>query len=171
MKLFQNDFYVILQEKETKIARIVAEKRVKENLDRQVNESEEKLRQTHWPGALSELAVALYYNREWEGVYYEGNEWEKRGNDVKDLEVKSSFKWNNLCLDYNDPEMFPDIPFIFVRLFKLPSPGSIRAEFRGWIYGKEAPQLGDLRTNMSGKRYWLVDRSKFRKMDTLPIQT
>lgn len=169
MKIFKEKFYIILQEEETKLAHKAAELRIAENLERGVSESEEKLRQTHWPGVLSEFAVALFYNKEWEGVYYEGETWKERGNDVKGLEIKSSFRYDNLCLEMCDPELFPDVPFVFVKLSKLPLPGSIGAELKGWIYGKEAPQLGTVKhNNRTGKPFYLVHNSKFRSMEDLP---
>lgn len=169
MKIFKDNFYIILQEEETQLARKAAEMRIAENLERKANESEERLRQAHWPGALSEFAVALFYDKEWEGVYYEGETWKNRGNDVKGLEIKSSFRFDNLCLEMSDPKMFPDVPFVFVKLTKLPNPGSIGANLKGWIYGREAPELGSIKYNgRTGKPFYLVHYSKFRKMEDLP---
>lgn len=167
MRIFKDKYSIILQEKELELVKTVTDLRITENLRRKTNESEERLRQAHWPGALGELAVSLFYDIEWEGVYYEGKTWRNRGNDVKGKEIKASFRYDNLCLEANDPKMFPEIPFIFVKLYKLP--GSIKANLRGWIYGKEAPKLGTIKHNSkTGKAFYLVHHSKFRRMNELP---
>lgn len=165
-----DNYYIVLQEAEVELAQTVAQMRTEENLRRpNCSESKENLMQSHWPGALSELAISLYYDLEWEGVYYEGKDWRNRGNDVKGLEIKSSFRYDNLTLDMADPELFPDTPFIFVKLSKLPNPGSYGATLKGWIYGREALEHGEIRRNYrKNKDYYLIHHSYFRDMDDLP---
>lgn len=120
----------------------------------------------HTIGCYGEYAVAKYYRLPWEGRYYEGKSWKNRGNDVKGLEVKASFNYDNLSLECHDPDMFPHIPFIFVKLTSVGD--TIIATLKGWIYGRDAKKYGINKTSRSNKPFILIHRRHFYTMDSLP---
>lgn len=135
--------------------------RYRENVQRGQPSNIEK----HQEGCYAEYVVSKYFRRPWEGIYYEGKDWDNRGNDVQGLEVKCSFRYNDMALDCLDPTLFPNTPFIFLKLLRLTN--RIRATMRGWIYGREAAQHGVYKVSHQGEDFLLVDRKHFRPIEEL----
>jgi len=159
------NYTVILTPKEIEYCQRIAKMRTDENLDRGAVTS---LR-NHIDGCYGEYAVSKCFGLPWEGIYYEDETWENRGNDVKGIEVKASFKYDNgINLDPKDPGLFPDTPFVFVRLTKMGN--KIGATLMGWIWGHEAneDEKGTRLTSRIGKEFLMVRKKHFYEMDDLP---
>ena len=117
---------------------------------------------------LGELAVARFFGLPWEGMYYEGASWDERGNDVKGLEVRATFRYDGgLVIKPDDVQRFPRVPYVLVILQRVSGKNrGIGADLRGWCYGEEGPNLG----RWLDEGFWVIRRQRLRRMEDLSVE-